>query len=152
VEVWQFFLKILLRDVKKWGPFCTYLVEGELFEACNSLLLNLRIQQLCFASIVEWEIAVPSDSRLGRLDDLAPSGRELFMRAHGEAILDTATARWYVVFRVVREDGTQVTLKTDPIYLTEREAQADPLLPLIASVAERERGKRIDGKKSGASH
>ena len=39
-------------------------------------------------------------------------------------------ARWYVVIRVVREDGTQVTLKTDPIYLTEREAQAEMIQTL----------------------
>jgi hypothetical protein len=52
------------------------------------------------------------------------------MRVQGEAFLDTATARWYIVLRIVRDDGTQVTLKTDPIYLTEREAQADMIQTL----------------------
>jgi hypothetical protein len=52
------------------------------------------------------------------------------MRVQGEAFLDTQTARWYVVFRIVRDDGTQVILKTDPIYLTEGEAQAEMIQTL----------------------
>jgi hypothetical protein len=52
------------------------------------------------------------------------------MRVQGEAFLDPDTARWYVVIRVVRDDGTQVILKTDPIYQTESEAQAEMIQTL----------------------
>jgi hypothetical protein len=52
------------------------------------------------------------------------------MQVQGEAFRDTQTARWYVVFRVVRDDGTQVILKTDPIYPTESEAQREMLQTL----------------------
>ena len=52
------------------------------------------------------------------------------MKVQGEAFLDTQTARWYVVFRVIRDDGTQVILKTDPIYQSEHEAQAEMLQTL----------------------